>query len=295
MYRGRLAPTPTGRLHLGHARTFWLAQARARAAGPAARLVLRMEDLDAARCKPEFTAGVVEDLRWLGLAWDEGPDVGGPFAPYAQSQRRDVYLAAWRQLRDGGFIYPCARSRADVQRAAQAPHAEEEDAEPLYPAEWRPPRGTGQDVPSPSAANANWRFRVSDGELVKFTDALRGPQQYVAGRDFGDFLIWRRDDVPAYELAVVADDHAMQITEVVRGADLLKSTARQLLIYRALGWAPPAWCHAPLMLDEKGQRLAKRNDALSLAALRAAGMDPAKLTDEFLHEGAFQNRQNRAE
>jgi glutamyl/glutaminyl-tRNA synthetase len=280
-YRGRLAPTPTGRLHLGHARTFWLAQARARAAGADARLVLRMEDLDAARCKPEFAAAALEDLRWLGLSWNEGPDVGGPHAPYEQSKRREVYLDVWRRLRDGGFIYPCARSRADVARAPQAPHAEEEDAEPIYPAEWRPPPGTGKDAASPGAVAANWRFRVPDGEAIKFHDALRGPQGFVAGEDFGDFLVWRRDDVPAYELAVVADDHAMAITEVVRGADLLKSTARQLLIYRALGWPPPVWCHAPLLLDEHGKRLAKRNDALSLAELRKIGVEPGKIVEGF--------------
>jgi glutamyl-tRNA synthetase len=280
-YRGRLAPTPTGRLHLGHARTFWLAHARARAAGSSSAVVLRIEDLDAARCRPEFTAALIEDLHWLGLDWDEGPDVGGPHAPYEQSRRREIYLAAWRSLRDGGFIYPCARSRADVQRAAQAPHADEEDAEPIYPKGWRPPPGAGRDMASPSALAANWRFRVPDGETISFHDILQGPQSFVAGRDFGDFLIWRRDDVPAYELAVVADDHAMEITEVVRGADLLKSTARQILIYRALGWTPPAWCHAPLMLDAQGRRLAKRDDALSLATLRATGVDPRKITEEF--------------
>lgn len=274
MYRGRLAPTPTGRLHLGHAHTFWLAHARARAAGPGARLILRIEDLDAARCRPEWAAAALADLRWLGFTWDEGPDIGGPHAPYEQSRRRAIYLDAWQRLRDGGFIYPCARSRADVQRAAQAPHADEEDAEPLYPPAWRPPPGAGRDFPAPAAAHANWRFLVPDGETIIFSDALRGPQTFTAGQDFGDFLVWRRDDVPAYELAVVADDHAMQITEVVRGADLLKSTARQLLLYRALGWKAPAWCHAPLMLDENGQRLAKRNDALSLATLRTQNIHP---------------------
>ncbi|HTB64058.1 MAG TPA: tRNA glutamyl-Q(34) synthetase GluQRS [Opitutales bacterium] len=283
MYRGRLAPTPTGRLHLGHARTFWLAAARARAAGPEARLVLRIEDLDTPRCKPEFTAAILDDLRWLRLRWDEGPDVGGPHAPYEQSRRREVYLAAWRQLRDGGFIYPCARSRADVARAATAPHADEEDAEPLYPPECRPPPGTGCDAPVPvtPSLSVNWRFRVPDGEAITFHDALRGPQSFIAGKDFGDFLVWRRDDVPAYELAVVADDHAMHITEVVRGADLLKSTARQILIYRALGWPHPAWCHAPLMLDENGKRLAKRTAAFSLATFRAQDADPQKIIEHF--------------
>jgi len=283
-YRGRLAPTPTGRLHLGHARTFWLASARARAAGPEAKLILRMEDLDAARCRAEFAAAAIEDLHWLGLRWDEGPDVGGPHAPYEQSRRREVYLDAWRRLRDGGFIYPCARSRADVLRAAQAPHADEEDAERIYPPEWRPPPGTGRDAAAPSAVAANWRFRVPDGEVIAFHDALQGPQVFTAGKDFGDFLVWRRDDVPAYELAVVADDHAMEISEVVRGADLLKSTVRQILLYHALDWSPPAWCHAPLMLDENGKRLAKRSEAMSLAAMRAKGVDPIKLAESWLPE-----------
>ncbi len=283
-YRGRLAPTPTGRLHLGHARTFWFAQQRARAAGADARLILRMEDLDAARCHPEFAAAALEDLRWIGLRWNEGPDVGGPHAPYEQSKRQEVYLEVWQRLRDGGFIYPCARSRADVQRAAQAPHAEDEDAEPIYPAEWRPPTGIGREISTPGQANANWRFRVPDGETVAFTDALCGPQAFVAGSDFGDFLVWRRDDVPAYELAVVADDYAMAITEVVRGADLLRSTVRQILIFRALGWTPPAWCHAPLLLDENGKRMAKRHDALSLTALRAGGADPDKIIATFARE-----------
>ncbi len=282
LYRGRLAPTPTGHLHLGHARTFWLAHTRARAAGSEAKLILRMEDLDAARCRPEFAAAAIEDLKWLGLRWDEGPDVAGPHAPYGQSRRREVYLDVWRRLRDGGFIYPCARSRADVQRAAQAPHAEEEAAEPIYPVEWRPELGVGRDAAAPGSVAANWRFRVQDGEVVEFRDALQGPQSFVAGKDFGDFLVWRRDDVPAYELAVVADDHAMEITEVVRGADLLRSTARQILIYRALGWVAPAWCHAPLMLDENGKRLAKRSEAMSLAALREKGTDPENLTKSWV-------------
>jgi glutamyl-tRNA synthetase len=283
-YRGRLAPTPTGRLHLGHARTFWLAAARARAAGPDSKLILRMEDLDYARCRPEFAAAALDDLLWLGLRWDEGPDIGGPHAPYEQSRRRDVYLSAWRSLRDSGHIYPCARSRADVARAAQAPHTEDEDAEPLYPPEWRPLPGTGREAAAPSSLNANWRFRVPDGEVLSFHDALHGPQSFTAGRDFGDFLVWRRDDLPAYELAVVADDHAMAITEVVRGADLLKSTARQLLLYRALGWNPPAWCHAPLLRDEHGKRLAKRNDAMSLATLRAQSADPRAWIESWRNE-----------
>jgi glutamyl-tRNA synthetase len=274
-YRGRIAPTPTGHLHLGHARTFWVARQRASQAGGI--IVLRIEDLDPQRCRPAFADAMLEDLRWFGLTWEEGPDVGGPFGPYVQSQRRPLYLEAWRRLKDAGLIYPCSRSRQDVRRAAQAPHPEEEDAEPLYPIEWRPPPDTGLDATHP--AGVNWRFRVPDGEVVRFRDGRYGEVAYEAGRDFGDFLVWRRDDVPAYELAVVVDDAATRISEVVRGVDLLRSTARQLLLYRALGLEPPDFFHCPLMTDEQGRRLAKRTDALSLRAMRAQGLSPDALRE----------------
>jgi glutamyl/glutaminyl-tRNA synthetase len=267
-YRGRLAPSPTGFLHLGHARTFWTA--RQRALSHQGTLVLRNEDLDPARSKPEFAAAMLEDLRWFGLQWQEGPDCGGPFAPYSQSERRPLHLASFENLRAAGFLYPCACSRKDIQSAARAPHAG--DDEFIYP-------GTCRSV-SPSSVNlpgCSWRFRVSDGETIAFTDANLGPQQFVAGRDFGDFIVWQRDGIPSYQLAVVVDDAAMQITEVVRGADLLKSTARQLLLYRALALAPPAFYHCELMTDQNGVRLAKRHDALSLRALRNQGASPGAL------------------
>ncbi|HEY8901877.1 MAG TPA: glutamate--tRNA ligase family protein [Chthoniobacterales bacterium] len=260
-YRGRIAPTPTGLLHAGHAGTFRLAHDRARAAG--GHLILRVEDLDPPRCRPEFTAACLEDLAWLGLSCDEGP--------IFQSQRREVFLEAWRQLRDGGFIYPSPHSRRDVEQAATAPHEEE----PIFPTEWRRPAADALAWEHP--AGTNWRFRVPDGETMAFVDGRCGPTERVAGRDFGDFVIWRRDDVPAYELAVVADDIAMGITEVVRGEDLLTSTARQMLIYRALGATPPAFFHCPLVRDASGRRLAKRDAALSLRALREAGCDPHRL------------------
>ena len=287
-YRGRLAPSPTGLLHLGHARTFWIAQQRAQAAGGV--LVLRNEDLDATRCRPEFVAAMIEDLRWFGFEWQEGTDVGGPFAPYNQSDRRAFYVEAFHKLLAGGFIYPCVCSRRDVQRAAQAPNLGDE--EPLYPGTCRPDSGAGVRVPhsgwfmpaatpNPGAGNPeqrmNWRFRVPDGEPVSFSDAGAGPQSFVAGRDFGDFVLWRPDDVPSYQLAVTVDDALMRITEVVRGADLLLSTARQLLLYRALGWAPPRFFHCPLVTDDRGVRLAKRHDALSLRALRELGETPGSL------------------
>ena len=274
-YRGRLAPSPTGHLHLGHARTFWTAQQRARRQN--GTLILRMEDLDGPRCKPEFARAALDDLKWLGFEWSEGPDCGGPFASYNQSERMIHYRAAFDLLKAGGFIYPCACSRKDIQQAIAAPHAE--DGEPIYPGTCR------NKVPSTlnrqPATQANWRFRVMDGEVVEFVDARCGPQRFVAGRDFGDFPVWRHDDLPSYQLAVVMDDAVMKITEVVRGEDLLLSTARQLLLYRALNLTPPAFYHCPLMRDEKGERLAKRHDALSLRTLREHGAAPEEVRREW--------------
>ncbi len=267
-YRGRLAPSPTGYLHLGHARTFWTAQQRARQHG--GTMILRNEDLDGARCRPEFVAAMLEDLKWFGLEWSEGPDCGGSCGPYHQSERVAMYRAALDRLRETRLVYPCCCSRKDVQHAASAPHAE--DGEPLYPGTCRPPSPAAQ-----AASRVCWRFLVREGEVVEFVDGQRGPQRFVAGRDFGDFPVWRTDDLPSYQLAVVVDDAAMGITEVVRGEDLLLSTARQLLLYRALALAPPAFLHCPLVRDTHGERLAKRHDALSLRALRAAGADPVAL------------------
>ena len=266
-YRGRLAPSPTGLLHLGHARTFWIAQQHAETAGGA--LILRSEDLDGARCRAEFSAAMIEDLRWFGLRWSEGPDVGGPHAPYIQSARMTGYVAAFEKLRTLGAIYPCTCSRQDVLRALAAPH-EGEDA-PLYP-------GTCRCAsPNGSRGGVNWRFRVPDGETISFTDGKLGAHAEIPGRDFGDFLVWRKDDLPSYQLACTVDDAEMQITEVVRGADLLTSTCRQLLLYRALGRSEPAFFHCPLVTDENGVRLAKRHDALSLRTLRQRGCKPEEL------------------
>ncbi len=266
VYRGRIAPSPTGLLHIGHACTFWTAYQRAVASG--GTLVFRNEDLDPQRSKADFATAMIEDLRWLGVRWQEGPDVGGPFGPYEQSQRRSFYFEAWRKLRDGGFIYPCTCSRKDLALAAAAPN--EGDDEPMYPGRCRNRIGEACNYESP--AGVNWRFRVPDGEIISFEDQKQGTQTYVAAEDFGDFVVWRRDDVPAYQLAVVVDDEAMLITEVVRGADLLKSTARQLLLIRALGYREPDYYHCDLMRDEFGTRLAKRHDALSLRALREQGL-----------------------
>jgi glutamyl-tRNA synthetase len=262
-YVGRIAPTPTGDMHVGHARTFVEAYRRAEAAGGS--VVLRIEDLDPLRCRDEWTARAIDDLAWLGIRWTG--------EPIYQSRRRAIYDGVWQRLRDAGVVYPSTVSRRELRDAAHAPHEEEEGAEPVFPAELRPPIEAGRDARSP--AGTVWRFRVPDGEVIRFTDACRGDQAFTAGVDFGDFIVWRKDDVPAYELAVVADDIDMGITEVVRGEDLLRSTARQLLVYRALDAAPPVWCHLPLVRDREGRRLAKRHQALSIRELRARGLSPA--------------------
>ena len=263
-YRGRIAPSPTGYLHLGHARTFLIAAERARQSR--GTLLLRNEDLDPDRCRAEFVSAMYKDLRWLGISWSEGPDFGGAYAPYSQSQRRQFYLAAWKKLRDAGAIYACTCSRKDLAASASAPN--DTDDEPVYPGNCRN-RNDALGFENP--AGIIWRFRVPNGEEITFDDQHLGRQRFIAGRDFGDFVVWRRDDVPAYQLAVVVDDEAMKIAEVVRGADLLKSTARQLLIYRALGLNAPKFYHCDLVRDETGARLAKRHDALSIRKLRESG------------------------
>jgi glutamyl-tRNA synthetase len=299
-YRGRLAPSPTGYLHVGHARTFWTAFQRAREAG--GTLVMRMEDLDPDRCRPVYADAALDDLRWLGIRWQEGPEKGGPFAPYLQSKRGSIYLDTWRKLLRTGRLFPCRCSRKDLANAPAAPHERAQtasgggkpdsdddesdndlDVEPLYPGTCRLFMGGTPQLPGPTAsefedpAGSNWRFRVPDGEVIEFVDLNLGPQRFVAGVDFGDFVVWRRDNIPSYQLACVADDAAMGITEVVRGADLLKSTARQILLFRALGIEPPAWYHCRLVVDHNGRRLAKRHDALSLRALRQRGLTPMNI------------------
>jgi len=286
-YRGRIAPSPTGYLHVGHARTFWTAWQRARDAGGA--LVMRIEDLDPDRSKSSYSEAAMEDLHWLGIRWLEGPDKGGSFGPYVQSKRRSFYLAAWRRLLKLGYIYPCRCSRKDLATALGAPHESTQpgkiealDDEPVYPGTCRPVQGVTAIAPD-APDGSNWRFCVPDGEIIEFVDQKLGPQRFVAGVDFGDFLVWRRDGnprsggTPSYQLACVVDDAGMCITEVVRGADLLKSTARQILLNRALGLRDPLWYHCPLVADQNGRRLAKRHDALSLRTLRQRGLTPMNI------------------
>lgn len=264
---------------------------------------MRMEDLDPERSRSAYAEAAMEDLRWLGIRWQEGPDKGGPFAPYAQSRRRGIYLAAWRKLMQRGFLFPCRCSRKDLEAAVGAPHEsgmggaqsngklEPLDDEPIYPGTCRRFQGHAPQLPGPTVSEIespdglNWRFRVPDGAVVEFEDRNLGPQRFVAGRDFGDFVVWRRDGSPSYQLACVADDATMGITEVVRGADLLLSTARQILLNRALGCKDPDWFHCRLVVDHNGRRLAKRYDALSLRTLRQRGLTPMNILSAELPQG----------
>ena len=266
--KGRYAPSPTGAMHLGNARTALLAWLAARAAGSA--FVLRVEDLD----RPRIVAGaeerLLDELRWLGIDWDEGPDVGGPATPYRQSQRTAGYDQAITRLLAAGRAYLCACSRADVARAVTAPHASDEEG-PRYPGLCR-----GLDAPvvieraAAQGRQPSVRF-AGRGQSVAFVDGVHGA---VAAAEVDDFVLRRADGVAAYQLAVVVDDAAMGIEQVVRGDDLLSSTPRQIALGQALGLAAPAFAHLPLVLSPGGERLAKRTRPVSLASLRARGVAP---------------------
>jgi glutamyl-tRNA synthetase len=264
-YIGRLAPSPTGLLHLGHARTFWLAQKRAQAAG--GDLTLRNEDLDLSRCRPEFSEAFREDLHWLGIFWSY---------ELKQSSRLLAYMGALHKLLELGLIYPCTCSRKDLQHAVAAPHDDTDD-EPIYPGLCRPQ----SPQPDTFRTGTNYRFRIPATDAVHFIDQNAGPQTFTPETDFGDFLVWRKDGLPSYQLACVVDDAFQRITEVVRGRDLLKSTARQILLQRALELPTPQYFHADLVRDDHGVRLAKRHDALSIRSLRHSGLTPADVRDLF--------------
>jgi glutamyl-tRNA synthetase len=221
--------------------------------------VLRIEDIDSPRIKPGATEQAMSDLTWLGLDWDDGP--------FIQSQRIDLYESALTQLRERELVYPCTCSRSDVEQAASAPHAEHEG--PLYP-------GTCAGRQSAEADRLqgvpySWRFRT-DSSVCDFLDRFHGRQRIALSSIGGDFVVWKSAGTPAYQLAVVLDDAALGITEVVRGDDLLPSTPRQLLLYEALGLTAPDFVHVPLVVGPDGRRLAKRHGDTRLASLRAAGV-----------------------
>jgi glutamyl-tRNA synthetase len=268
MVRGRFAPSPTGELHLGNLRTALLAWLQVRAAG--GRFVMRVEDLDRGRVRPGMMEAQLADLRWLGLEWDEGPDVGGGFAPYLQSQRQERYEAALRRLAGQGLLYECFCSRRDIAAASSAPHGPAEEG-PRYPGSCGALSADALAQRAGSAAAL--RMRVSPGEVC-FDDLLFGPVCFTPAEETGDFVVRRKDGIAAYQLAVVVDDAAMEITHVLRGADLLSSTARQLLLYDALDLPPPEWLHVPLLLGPDGERLSKRHGAVTLREVREAGLHP---------------------
>jgi glutamyl-tRNA synthetase len=260
-------------IHVGNARTALAAWLSARSRG--GRFVWRVEDLDPPRVVPGMAAAQIEDLAWLGLDWDEGPDVGGPFAPYTQSERSDVYEKALRRLAAAGFLFPCRLSRKDLQAMASAPHGTEEIP---YPASLRPASlETDGFERLAGSTDAAIRFRVH-GRPVSFVDRVQGPITERVDLTVGDFVLKRRDGLWAYQLAVVVDDLAMAIDEVVRGADLLASTARQIQLIEALGGTPPAYAHVPLMVNSRGEKLSKRDGGLTLRSLREAGIAPAAIT-----------------
>jgi glutamyl-tRNA synthetase len=276
--RGRYAPSPTGSLHVGNARTALAAWLSVRSRGGA--FVWRLEDLDPPRVVPGVAAAQLEDLAWLGLDWDEGPDAGGPFAPYVQSERAAFYETALQRLAAGGRLFPCRLSRRDLAAIASAPHGAEEAP---YPAALRPRElDPGWFARDEATRDAALRFRVDAGP-VTFDDRVQGALTERVDLTVGDFVLRRRDGLWAYQLAVVVDDLAMEIDEVVRGADLLASTARQIQLIRALGGEPPAYAHVPLLLDAAGGKLSKRDDSLTLGSLRAAGVRPEALTGYLAH------------
>jgi glutamyl-tRNA synthetase len=268
MARGRYAPSPTGFLHLGNARTALAAWLHTRSQN--GEFVLRVEDLDSQRSKSEYIAANLNELRWLGLDWDEGPDVGGTYQPYVQSQCGAFYQRTLETLQANGHLFECYLSRKDLQEVASAPHG----AAPVYglaERERNEQLKKGTLTKSPSL-----RFRVPD-KTITFTDALAGKRTFNALHEVGDFIVKRADGEWAYQLAVVVDDIAMNITEVVRGDDLLPSTAAQLLLYGALAVAPPTFLHVPLLLDETGERIAKRKGSLTLTALKEKGVRPERV------------------
>lgn len=271
--RGRYAPSPTGSLHLGNLRTALYAWLQVRLQGGV--LVLRMEDLDLPRVQEGSAEEILADLRWLGLDWDEGPGVGGPAAPYVQSERSAIYEAVLSWLDQRDLVFRCYCSRKDVREASSAPHGPGGIA---YPGTCRflSPEEEERVRKQKRGRKPSYRFRVASREVV-VEDRIAGSYREELSRDVGDFIIRRRDDLFAYQLAVVVDDAMMGITDVVRGEDLLSSAPRQVALFEALQVEPPHFWHVPLMRDEGGERLSKRDGSDSLKYYREKGWDGPKM------------------
>ncbi len=279
MSAGRLAPSPTGAQHLGNARTYLLAYWSARRAG--SRLILRIEDVDSPRIKPWATQQAIDDLAWLGIDWDEGPDVGGPSSPYVQTERIDFYREALERLVHGNRVFPCTCTRKDIEAAGSAPHFAHEG--PVYPgtcATWSP----GDALPV--EGTFCWRFRAGF-ERIEFDDLVLGTQSCVPADDLGAFPVTQKNGLPSYQLAVVVDDAMMGISEVVRGNDLVASTFRQIELYNALGFDVPRFAHVPLVLGSDGRRLAKRHGDTRLSHYREQGISPDKIVAWAAHSAGL--------
>ncbi len=266
MTTSRLAPSPTGAQHLGNARTYLIAHWSAMHSG--SRMVLRIEDVDSPRIKPWATRQAIDDLKWLGIAWDEGPDRGGPHAPYIQTQRMSFYQSALNRLILADRVYPCVCTRKDIEEAGSAPHFEHES--PIYAGTCS---GWQWGDPLPPQGSYCWRFRTVNA-TISFDDLVLGHRSCNPKTSLGDFPITQKNGQPSYQLAVVVDDAAMGITEVVRGNDLVASTYRQLEIYGALGLSPPRFAHVPLVRGTDGRRLAKRHGDTRLSFYREQGIAP---------------------
>ena len=285
LIRGRYAPSPTGDLHLGNLRTALLAWLFARCSD--GHFVLRIEDLDRPRVRPGASERILSDLRWLGLDWDEGPDIGGSYVPYIQSERHEIYTTYLQCLQDQDLIYPCYCSRAEIARAASAPHGNEG---PRYPGTCRSLTQAQRKQHEDNNRRPSLRFRVDDERTISFTDLLVGPVQQQVQQTVGDFIVCRSDGIFAYQFAVVVDDGLMHINQVVRGVDLLESTARQILLFEALGFQVPTFAHVPLLLDEHRKRFSKRLQSAGLEPLRSAGVTPEQVVGQMAVECGLVDR-----
>ena len=287
--RGRFAPSPTGDLHLGNLRTALLAWLFTRCAS--GQFVLRIEDLDQPRVRPGSTERMLDDLRWLGLDWDEGPGCGGPYAPYIQSARLDIYQYYLKRLQDADLVYPCYCSRAEIAQVVSAPQQGAEDG-PRYPGTCRDLSASERRRHEANGRKPSLRFRVPEASSVTFNDLVVGEYTQHVHSAIGDFIIQRSDGIFAYQFAVVVDDALMHINQVVRGTDLLSSTARQILLYKALGFPIPTFAHVPLVMDEQGHRLAKRQQSSGLAPLKEAGKSSQAIIAELAASCGLADKNN---